>query len=587
MKYNAIPTSCESFTYGEVEDYTVNIVGATPDTEAPSAPTGLSSSNTTETSTDLSWNASTDNVGVTGYEFYVDGSLDGTTTGTTYAVLGLTINTTYAMHVVAKDAAGNSSANSNTVNVTTSDITAPSAPGGLSASNTTQTSTDLSWTASTDNVGVTGYDVSVDGVFDGTTASTSYTVSGLTANTTYAISVVAKDAAGNNSSSSSINVTTEAAPGSGCSGGITSYPYNQGFESGIGSWVQSSSDDLNWTVDANGTPSNSTGPSSAVEGSNYIYVESSGNGTGYPNKTAIITSPCFDLTGETQATFSFQYHMYGSTMGTLNLQASDDDGASWSSLWSLSGNQGNQWSSVNIDLASYVGGSFQLRYVGTTSTSYRSDMALDQLSLNAGPPPSCTDVTLTLVVDNYPEETSWTITDDGGTTVASGGTYNSTPDGSTVIETSCLQDGCYTFTINDTYGDGICCAYGSGSYELSDGTTIYASGGSFTSSEATNFCINGTSSYTTYGTTSDEPQVTRNFLMGGVQLYPNPAREYVNIAVGDLEVYSIQVITLSGSIERNVWISDKTVDVSLLEPGVYFISVATDKDTFVKKFIKE
>ncbi|MEM1218023.1 MAG: S8 family serine peptidase [Bacteroidota bacterium] len=102
-----------------------------------------------------------------------------------------------------------------------------------------------------------------------------------------------------------------------------------------------------------------------------------------------------------------------------------------------------------------------------------------------------TEVTLTITLDNYPEETSWSIVNDGGATVATGGTYGSSPDGSTITETICLTDDCYTFTINDSYGDGICCAYGNGSYSLTDGGTTLASGGSFGSSESTDFCIGG------------------------------------------------------------------------------------------------
>ncbi len=102
-----------------------------------------------------------------------------------------------------------------------------------------------------------------------------------------------------------------------------------------------------------------------------------------------------------------------------------------------------------------------------------------------------TEVTLSITLDNYPEETSWVITNSGGATVASGGTYGSSPDGSTITENICLVDGCYTFTINDSYGDGICCSFGNGSYTLTDGGTVLASGGSFGSSEASNFCIGG------------------------------------------------------------------------------------------------
>ncbi|HAT66154.1 MAG TPA: hypothetical protein DCS66_16425, partial [Flavobacteriaceae bacterium] len=88
---NGIPTSCETFTYGEVEDYTVNLgSGGGGDTEAPTNPSNLSASNVTDTTVDLSWNASTDNVGVTGYEVFEGGSSLGTVTGTSANVTGLT-----------------------------------------------------------------------------------------------------------------------------------------------------------------------------------------------------------------------------------------------------------------------------------------------------------------------------------------------------------------------------------------------------------------------------------------------------------------------------------------------------------------
>ena len=101
------------------------------------------------------------------------------------------------------------------------------------------------------------------------------------------------------------------------------------------------------------------------------------------------------------------------------------------------------------------------------------------------------EITLTITFDNYPEETAWLITDAGGATVASGGTYNSEPDGSTLTEQICLPDGCYDFTITDAYGDGICCQYGSGSYTVTDlsDNSVLASGASFGSNETTNICV--------------------------------------------------------------------------------------------------
>jgi hypothetical protein len=97
------------------------------------------------------------------------------------------------------------------------DTTAPTAPASLAASGTTQTATNLSWTASTDNVGITGYDVYQNGIFKATVAGTAYTVTGLTASTAYTFYVKAKDAAGNASANSNtVNVTTLAATGSYC-----------------------------------------------------------------------------------------------------------------------------------------------------------------------------------------------------------------------------------------------------------------------------------------------------------------------------------------------------------------------------------
>ncbi|NPA69075.1 MAG: T9SS type A sorting domain-containing protein [Chlorobi bacterium] len=90
-----------------------------PDTEAPSAPSDLTASNVTSSSVDLSWSASVDNVGVSSYEVYKDGSLLASTTSVNYSVTGLSSETTYEFYVKAKDAAGNVSSASNTVSVTT------------------------------------------------------------------------------------------------------------------------------------------------------------------------------------------------------------------------------------------------------------------------------------------------------------------------------------------------------------------------------------------------------------------------------------------------------------------------------------
>jgi bacillolysin len=589
MKYNAAQDACETFTYGEVEDYNVNIGASGADTQAPTAPTGLASSGITETSFTLNWNASSDNVGVTGYDVYQNGSLIGSVTGTSASITGLTESTTYAMTVKAKDAAGNISNASSTLNVTTAtaaDTQAPTAPTGLSSASITETSFTLSWTASTDNVGVTGYDVYQNASLIGSVTGTSASITGLTASTTYSYYVKAKDAAGNlSNASSSINVTTATPSGGSCANTVTSFPYSEGFESGTGLWLQSTLDDTDWTRDASGTPSSSTGPSSATEGTYYMYVESSS--PNYPSKTAIFDGPCFDLTTESNANFNFAYHMYGSAMGTLALQASIN-GTTWSTLWTKSGDQGNSWYDASVSLNSYLGSSVQLRYVGTTGSSYRSDMAIDKISVTTGAAPTGTNLTLTITFDNYPEETSWTVKNSVGSTVASGGTYASQADGSTlVIPINDLADDCYDFTILDAYGDGICCAYGSGSYTLEvTGGSVLATGGSFGSSEVTNFCLPTAA----YNFASTQSTFNDNLGKSTVNIYPNPASEFINVnVINGTRIGKINIYNMVGVLVKSLEIdgSEKQVDISELPTGSYIISIEDEKEPIVKYFIKQ
>jgi GH18 family chitinase len=97
---------------------------------------------------------------------------------------------------------------SGTANVCGTDTTAPSAPSNLAAGSVTSSSVALSWTASTDNVGVTGYKIFNGGNQIGTSTSTSFTATGLAAASDYTFSVSADDAAGNNSGLTSVNATT-------------------------------------------------------------------------------------------------------------------------------------------------------------------------------------------------------------------------------------------------------------------------------------------------------------------------------------------------------------------------------------------
>ncbi|GEM_PF-3817442 len=170
--------------------------------------------------------------------------------------------------------------------------------------------------------------------------------------------------------------------GPSCVTTVTSFPYAESFESGLGDWTHSDSDDFDWIRKSGTTTSSGTGPSGADDGTYYMYVEASS--PNYPTKNTKLISPCFDLSGIYNPEFSFRYHMLGSAVGTLKLQVSSDGGGSWTDLWSATGDQGSNWNSASADLSAYAGSTIQLRFDGTTGSSYQGDMCIDKMALEAG-----------------------------------------------------------------------------------------------------------------------------------------------------------------------------------------------------------
>src|SRR6266513_2210076 len=182
------------------------------DTQAPSIPTNLAASAITPTTLTLSWNAATDNVAVAGYRVYLNGTLLLSPSSTSAQIIELTPDFTRSFTVAAFDAAGNASAPSAPLSVTTpplADTTAPTTPSGVAASALTSSSLTLSWSPATDNVGVTGYRVYRNGTLAASPSATSASITGLLASVLYSFTVSAVDAAGNASASSApLSVTT-------------------------------------------------------------------------------------------------------------------------------------------------------------------------------------------------------------------------------------------------------------------------------------------------------------------------------------------------------------------------------------------
>jgi PKD repeat protein len=202
-------------------------VTAQADTTPPAAPASLTATATSSTAINLGWSASTDNVGVTGYRVErCQGSgctsfaQISTSTTASFGDTGLAAGTTYRYRVRATDAAGNLGAYSPIATATTTaapDTTAPTAPGSLGATASGSTAINLSWSTSTDNVGVTGYSIErcqgsgcTSFAQVATSTTTSFANTGLAAGTTYRYRVRATDAAGNLGGYSPIATATTA-----------------------------------------------------------------------------------------------------------------------------------------------------------------------------------------------------------------------------------------------------------------------------------------------------------------------------------------------------------------------------------------
>merc|ERR1719401_2926531 len=157
-----------------------------------------------------------------------------------------------------------------------------------------------------------------------------------------------------------------------------------GFESGskpyCGVWADSRSDKFDWTRKSGRTSSYGTGPSSAKQGSYYLFIE-----TSWPRRsgdTAILSATNIAL--KQNAYLQFAYHMYGSSMGSLKVMV---DGAP---VQEYSGNKGNQWHKASVDLSRFAGQTVTLSFVGKRGSSWQGDLAIDNVVLFEGVAPTTT-----------------------------------------------------------------------------------------------------------------------------------------------------------------------------------------------------
>jgi pullulanase len=181
-------------------------------TQPPTQPAKLAAGAITASSVSLSWTASTSSVGVAGHNVLRNGTKTGTSATASYTDTSLSADTTYSYAVSAYDAAGDTSAPSSVLSVTTLAQAPPTQPTNLTAGLVTSSAVSLSWTASISGLGVSGYNIFRNAVKVGTSTGTSYKDTGLLASTAYSYTVSAYDSFGDTSVlSSALPVTTLAA----------------------------------------------------------------------------------------------------------------------------------------------------------------------------------------------------------------------------------------------------------------------------------------------------------------------------------------------------------------------------------------
>ena len=343
-------------------------------------------------------------------------------------------------------------------------------PYGLSASNGTSSSIDVSWTggpnAASYNVeyGVTGY---TQGSGTTSTASTSTTtITGLTAYTVYDF-YVQSDCGTNGTSSWAGPISYSTCPGGA--------PYLETFDANPASqaltnatgpcWTQSTNDVFDWLINNGPTSSLTTGPSDDITGGgNYMYTETSVPAAA--GDSAILISPSIDVSSLTSAEISFQLHMYGASMGTLRVDASSDGGTTFNTIWTKTGDQGDVWTEEVIQLTGFTTTAI-VRFVSTVGVdasgtiSYWSDMAIDNFQIRQSATCPQTSPLTASNVTSSSADVSWTA---GGTETSWNVEYGApgftlgTGTNTNVTATTYSMTGLTSSTDYDVYVQAVCSA---------------------------------------------------------------------------------------------------------------------------------
>ncbi len=265
------------------------------------------------------------------------------------------------------------------------------------------------------------------------------------------------------------------------------------------------------------------------------------------------------------------------TLTSATIQWNLNNGTNTTINWTGSLVQ-NASENINLGSISLTNGTHTLSAeITTTDENMNNNTASTDVIVNIY---QTTQIHLDLLTDNYCEETSWTFKNAAGTVLYSGGNYTQDQQDNThfLEDFNVPNNECYTFEINDTQGDGICCGYGNGSYTLTtDDSTVIFSGGEFGGNEITEIAIDNTASI------NDE--LTKNIL-----IYPNPANNSLNIDLNNNKTtLKYKIINTLGQtvLEGKLINTNNTLNISTIEKGIYLVKISdiySDK-SMVKKIV--
>ena len=266
------------------------------------------------------------------------------------------------------------------------------------------------------------------------------------------------------------------------------------------------------------------------------------------------------------------------TCGTdLTVSFTDNSVGATSWSWDVDGDDIVDYNTQNVTHTYNGVGSYDVALTVSNGSNNISKVKAQYINVGAQEI-STTTIELSLTLDDWPAETSWNFLDGDGNVLYSGGPYvEGVDDFTTKTEMFTINpDLCYKFEINDSYGDGICCASGNGNYELrSDDNTLLASGGNF-SSGTTNSFFNGVLS-------------VNKFSNEEINLYPNPASNSFTVK-SRIRPDNYEIFNALGQKIKTLKVNsnqDLNINVENLKEGIYFIKLTRDNSSQVLSFIKD